>query len=110
MNILEYRRKALGYVYRADGDYEPPPAAPVAAAPQATTRAPAAPAAITGTHQELRENQEGTYYVEVPNTQAYLDTQNQKAAAAASTAGEPQAAATPAAAESPASATAALAA
>jgi hypothetical protein len=89
MNILEYRRKALGYVYRADGDYEPPPVAPQATtpvAPQAT-----APAAITGTHQELRENQEGTYYVEVPNTQAYLDTQNQKAATAAALATQRQA-------------------
>jgi len=47
--------------------------------------------AITGTHQELRENQEGSYYVEVPNTQAYLDEQNQKLAAATSLANQRQA-------------------
>lgn len=149
MNILEYRRRALGYTYRADGDYDystpsaneairqmyiqnvgrepdagglayfadrfgtdvsakeladfremasaevaaveaqraaaaaPTPApAPAPAAPTPAPAAPA-PAPVTGTHLELQENQEGTYYVEVPNTQAYLDTQNQKAAAAA---------------------------
>jgi hypothetical protein len=46
---------------------------------------------VTGTHLELRENQEGTYYVEVPNTQAYLDTQNQKSAAATALATQKQA-------------------
>ena len=98
MNILEYRRKALGYTYREGGDYEDfyrtpvAPAAKVApAAPVATPAAPAAPVAITGTHQEYRENQEGGYYVEVPNTQAYLDTQNQKAATAAALATQRQA-------------------
>ena len=60
----------------------------------ATTPEPAsapAPAPVTGTHLELRENQEGTYYVEVPNTQAYLDTQNQKSAAATALATQKQA-------------------
>jgi len=95
MNILEYRRKALGYTYREGGDYEDFYRAPVApVAPQATTPAApqaTAPAAITGTHLEHRENQEGGYYVEVPNTQAYLDTQNQKAATAAALATQRQA-------------------
>ena len=196
MNILEYRRRALGYTYRADGDYDystpsaneairqmyiqnvgrepdagglayfadrfgtdvsakelaafremasaevaaveaqraaaapaasssgvfsslpaaltnafaagegqgiftsaaPTPAPTPAPAPVPTpapTPAPAAPAApVTGTHRELRENQEGTYYVEVPNTQAYIDSENQKAAAAAVLATQRQADAT----------------
>lgn len=47
--------------------------------------------AITGTHLELQENQEGTYYVEVPNTQAYLDSENKKKAAATSLANQKQA-------------------
>ena len=168
MNILEYRRKALGYTYRADGDYDystpsaneairqmyiqnvgrepdagglayfadrfgtdvsakeladfrdmasaevaaveaqrnveaqtrrdpaptppPPPATTPDPAPASDPRPGPAPAApVTGTHRELRENQEGTYYVEVPNTQAYIDSENQKTAAATALATQKQA-------------------
>ena len=45
MNILEYRRKVLGYVYRADGDYD-----------YSTPVAPAAPAAAKTDPQITRAN------------------------------------------------------